>query len=421
MSPQRPSYHRRVRAAILAVGSELLGPDRVDTNSLRLTEALGRHGIELVAKAIVGDDEARIAAAVGRLLDQVELLLVTGGLGPTADDRTRQGVAAAFGRGLRRDDAVVADIRDQFERLGRPMPAVNVRQAEVIEGADLIANPRGTAPGMRLDAEGRTIFLFPGVPRELEGMIEQALEPWLCQHGGGPGLAARTLRIACLPESEIEERLAPLYARFGATGIGLLPSPGDVELRLSAHGADAEDRLAAMAGLARTCLGRAIYSEEAGGSLEGAVGRLLTAAAATLATAESCTGGLLAERLTRVPGSSAYFTGAIVAYDDRIKQTQLGVPAALIQRHGAVSREVAEAMATGARDRLGAHWAAAITGVAGPGGGSAEKPVGTVHMAVAGPADSRRHQHRRFPGGRRSIRRLACQWTLDLLRRELGE
>jgi nicotinamide-nucleotide amidase len=409
-----------MRAAILAVGSELLGVDRVDSNSLRLTETLNRHGIELAGKAVIGDDEERIATAVGRLLADAELLLVTGGLGPTADDRTRQGVAAALGRGLRRDEAVVAEIRDKFARLGRAMPEVNVRQADVIEGAEWLANPRGTAPGMRILAEGRTIFLFPGVPRELEGMIDEGLEPWLAAQGGQPPPATRTLRVACLPESEIEERLAPVYARFGDAGVGLLPAPGDVELRLTARGPGAEAELAAMTELARACLGRAVYSEEVGGSLEAVVGRLLSEAGATLATAESCTGGLVAERLTRVPGSSAYFAGAIVAYDNRAKASLLGVAGDLIERHGAVSREVAEAMALGCQERFGTQWAVAVTGVAGPAGGSAEKPVGTVHHAIVGPAGARRHEQRRFPGDRRMIRRLASQWALDLLRRELS-
>lgn len=409
-----------MRAAILAVGSELLGADRVDTNSLRLTEVLNRYGVELAGKAVIGDDEGRIAVAVGRLLADAELLLVTGGLGPTADDRTRRGVAAALGRGLRRDEAVVADMRAKFARLGRAMPEVNVRQADVIEGAEWLGNPRGTAPGMRILAEGRTIFLFPGVPRELEAMIGEGLEPWLAARGGQPPPATRTLRIACLPESQIEEQLAPLYARFGEAGVGLLPAPGDVELRLTARGPGAEAQVEAMAELARACLGRALYSEEASVTLEVAVGRLLSEAGATLATAESCTGGLLAERLTRVPGSSAYFAGAIVAYDNRVKEGLLGVAGQLIARHGAVSREVAEAMASGCRERFGTQWALAVTGVAGPAGGSAEKPVGTVHHALVGPAGARRHERRWFPGDRRMIRRLASQWALDLLRRELS-
>lgn len=409
-----------MRAAILAVGSELLGTDRVDTNSLRLTEALRRHGVETTVKLIVGDAETAIALAVRRLLEAAELLLVTGGLGPTADDRTRQGVAAALRRGLRRDPAVVEAIREKFARLGRAMPEVNARQADVIEGAHLLANPRGTAPGMRLEAGGRTVFLFPGVPHELEGMIAKELEPWLAERGEAPPPAARVLRASCLAESEIEERLAPVYERFGDLEIGLLPAPGDVELRLEARGPDAEGRLAAAARLARECLGTAVYSEERDATLEVVVGRRLTEIEATLGTAESCTGGLVAERVTRVPGSSAYFAGGIVAYDDRLKRELLGVPETVLRQHGAVSREVAEAMVMGCRDRLRTDWAVALTGIAGPGGGSPGKPVGRVHIAVAGPLGPPCHLERDFPGDRRGVRLLASQWALDLLRSELA-
>ncbi len=409
-----------MRAAILAVGSELLGIERVDTNSLRLTEVLERHGVELVAKLIVGDDEGRLATAVTRLLREVDLLLITGGLGPTADDRTRQGVAAALRRDLRRDDAVVEEIREKFARLGREMPAVNVRQADVIEGAELIRNPRGTAPGLRLVADGRTLFLFPGVPHELEGMVEEALEPWLRELDTQPPPVVLVLRIASLPESEVEELLAPVYDRFGPEGIALLPAPGEIELRLTAVGSDAAGRATEMAELSRACLGQAVYSENRRDTLETVVGRFLIDAGETLATAESCTGGLVAERLTRVPGSSAYFAGAIVAYGNRFKATLLGVPERLIESRGAVSRDVAEAMAVGCRERFATHWALAVTGVAGPSGGSAEKPVGTVHLALVGPAVLR-HQAARFPGDRRTIRRLAAQSALDLLRLGLSE
>ncbi len=408
-----------VRAAILAVGSELLGADRVETNSLRLAAVLADHGVELVGKVAVGDDEARIAAAVRRLLEDADLLLVTGGLGPTADDRTRQGVARALARPLERDEAVARDIRAKFARLGREMPEVNLRQAERIAGAELIANPRGTAPGMRLTADGSTLFLFPGVPAELETMIDDGLAPWLARHAVERRTATQTLRVACVPESEVEERLAPLYARFGPQGITLLPAPGDVSLRVTVQGADRVARLEAMVALARECLGEALYAEREEDTLEVVVGRLLVAARASVATAESCTGGLAAERLTRVPGSSGYFLGAVVAYDNRVKRDLLGVADELLERHGAVSREVAVAMALGCRERFGSDWALAITGIAGPGGGSAEKPVGTVHVALAGPGSEPRHLRCLFPGERQAIRRQAAQWGIDLLRQAL--
>jgi nicotinamide-nucleotide amidase len=407
-----------MRAAILAVGSELLGAERLDTNSLLLTGALQRHGVELVEKRIVGDDEACIEAAVRALHSQVDLLLVTGGLGPTADDRTREGVAAALDRRLVLEPGVVEGIRRRFAAMGREMPAVNSRQADVVAGGVLLENLRGTAPGQYLETDGRALFLFPGVPFELAGLLESALSPWLRDRCSTPPVARRVLRVACLPESEVEERIAPLYERWGRHGVALLPAPGDIELRLTVPGAEAR-RLAEMEALVRECLGKAVYGVDAE-TLEAIVGGLLGERGQTLATAESCTGGLVAERLTRVPGSSAWYVGSIVAYADRVKRDRLDVPAELLRRHGAVSREVALAMARGCRDTLASDWAIAVTGVAGPGGGSEEKPVGTVHIAVSGADGRERAVVRRFPGDRRLVRRLAGQWSLDLLRRELG-
>jgi nicotinamide-nucleotide amidase len=405
-----------MRAAILAVGSELLGTERMDTNSLRLTEALESHGVELVEKRVVGDDEARIAAAVVDLLGRVDLLLLTGGLGPTADDRTREAVAGALGRDLVRHPEIVEAIRERFAEMGRDMPAVNARQADVLAGGRVLANSRGTAPG-QLEESGKALFLFPGVPAELLGLLESELRPWLATRSTTVPVRRRTLRVACLPESEVEERIAPLYERWGRDGIGLLPSPGDIELRLSVPGGEPE-RLEAMEALARGCLGEAVYGDGRA-SLEEEIGRLLSERGLTVGTAESCTGGLLAERITRVAGSSAWFLGSIVAYADGIKQRQLGVPRGLLREHGAVSREIALAMARGCRERLGCDWALSVTGIAGPGGGSEAKPVGTVHMAASGPGGRERALLRRFPGDRRMVRRLSSQWALDLLRREI--
>jgi nicotinamide-nucleotide amidase len=406
-----------MRAAILAVGSELLGTERMDTNSLRLTEALESHGVELVEKRVVGDDDARIAAAVVDLLGRVDLLLLTGGLGPTADDRTREAVAAALGRDLVRDPEIVDAIRRRFAEMEREMPAVNARQGDVLAGARVLANRRGTAPGQLVEESGKTLFLFPGVPAELLGLLESELRPWLAARSTTVPVHRRVLRVACLPESEVEELIAPLYERWGREGIGLLPSPGDIELRLSVPG-DRPERLEAMESLARECLGEAVYGDGRA-SLEEEVGRLLGARGLTVGTAESCTGGLLAERITRVAGSSAWFLGSIVAYADGIKERQLGVPGELLREHGAVSREVALAMARGCRERLGCDWALSVTGIAGPGGGSETKPVGTVHLAASGPEGRERPLLCRFPGGRRMVRRLSSQWALDLLRREI--
>jgi len=410
-------------AAIVAVGSELLGPERLDTNSLKLTRCLERHGVALAEKVVVGDDEEAIAGALRRLAPAVDLVLVGGGLGPTADDCTRAAAARAFGREVAVDESLVEDLRARFAAFGRDMPEVNRRQAEVIAGAAVLPNPYGTAPGMRLEEGGATIFLFPGVPRELEGMIERYLEPWLAARQGDAGNAVerRTFKIAGRAESDVEGRLAPLYERFGRRPIAVLASPGEVRVVLTARGPKSERRqlLEAMSAELRALLGRAIFTDREDGTLEEVVIDLLRAAGRTLVTAESCTGGMVAERLTRVPGASDVFLGGVVSYANRLKRRLLGVDAALLERHGAVSEPVARAMARGARERLGGDFAIAITGIAGPGGGSEEKPVGTVHVVVEGDGDAV-HRRVRLPGDRQRIRRLTTQMALELLRRALA-
>ena len=414
-----------MRAAILAVGSELLGTGRLDTNSLLLTAALERHGVELVAKGVVGDAEEEIAAALAALLARADLLLVTGGLGPTADDVTREAVAALLGRGLRFDDGVFAGIERRFQAIGLRMPAANRKQAEVIEGAELLPNARGTAPGLCLDAGAeKQLYLFPGVPGELEGMIATYLEPWLAARSGGAVRETAVLKIACIPESAVEERIAPAYAEFGRQSITILSKPGEIRLLATAGGPEPERSrlLAAMRDRLAELAGDAVFAHREEDTLESVVGELLRQAAATLAVAESCTGGLLAERLTRVPGSSDYFVGGAVTYADRLKTQLLGVPEALLAEHGAVSEEVARAMAEGVCRALGADYGAAITGVAGPGGGSEAKPAGTVHVAVAGPAAGAHtvgHRRVRFPGDRERVRWQASQLALEMLRRRL--
>jgi nicotinamide-nucleotide amidase len=416
-----------MRAAIAAVGSELLGSDRLDTNSLRLTEALERHGVELRRKVVVGDDREELARVLRTLAAEHELVLVTGGLGPTTDDVTREAVADAMGWTLRLDEGLAAAIEDRFRAFGRRMPAVNRRQAMVPVGgpegsAEVIPNPRGSAPGLRLDAPGgATLFLFPGVPAELEGMIADRLVPWLAERSGGARRERVALKVASLTESDVEERIAPAYDEFGKEAITVLAGSGEVTVRAVAGGPEAErrPRLAAMAERLAGLLGDAVYTDREDEALEAVVGRLLSERRLTLATAESCTGGLVAERLTRVPGSSAYFVGGVVAYSDAVKTAFLGVPAALLAEHGAVSEPVARAMAEGARRALGSDWALAVTGVAGPGGGSDEKPVGTIDLAWAGPGGATDHRRVRFLGARERVRALSAQAVLEGLRRRL--
>lgn len=416
-----------MKAAILAIGSELLGTGRLDTNSLRLTRVLDRHGVELRAKAVLGDSVEDIAAELRRLLGLYEIVLVTGGLGPTADDVTREATAAAFGCGLHRDEEVMTAIESRFRALQRRMPEVNRRQAVIVDGAEVLSNRLGTAPGQKLTSgNGSTLFLFPGVPMELDGMIADYLEPWLAARSGGSGRETATLKVASLPESLVEERIAPAYAEFGRESITILASPGDIRLQATAEGPEAErrQRLEVMTSRLAELAGDAVYAFREEDTLEKVVGELLREAGATLALAESCTGGLVSERLTRVPGSSEYFLGGAVTYTNELKSLLVGVPPELIAAHGAVSEPVARAMAEGVRRALGSDYGIGITGVAGPGGGSEAKPVGTVHLAVAGPASEKgggETDHRRiiFPGDREKIRLHASQFALEMLRRRL--
>jgi len=419
-----------MQAAILAVGSELLGTERLDTNSLKLTRALERHGVELRAKSVIGDSEEEIATALRSCLDRYGLVLVTGGLGPTADDVTREAASAALGRGLHADAEVLAGIERRFREHGLRMPEINRRQALIVDGAEVVSNPRGTAPGQRLtDERGATLFLFPGVPSELVGMIAESLEPWLAERSGGMGRETATLKIACLPESAVEERVSLAYAELGRENVTILASPSDIRLCATAQGTDEErrTRLAAMTARLAELAGDVVYAYREEDTLEAVVGELLRKAGRKLATAESCTGGLVAERITRVPGSSDYFVGGEVTYTNELKARRLGVSADLLAAHGAVSEPVARAMAEGVRRELGSDYGIGVTGVAGPGGGSAEKPVGTVHIALAGPghgADGEagveiEHRRVRFPGDRERVRLHASQLALEMLRRRL--
>lgn len=410
-----------MRAFILAVGSELLGTDRLDTNSLRLTELLERFGLELAGKSVVGDHEDRLVAEIRQRLGQADVLILTGGLGPTEDDRTRSAVARALDRGMREDPELVEWLRGRFRSFGRQMPEVNRRQAQVIDGARVLENPRGTAPGLHVEEDGKHVFLFPGVPREVGGMMRDHLEPWLLARLGEASLERRVIKVAGLGESDVEELLAPVYGRFGADAVAVLASPGEVRIVAQARGSG--DQRAAwldpLVEAVRGAVGRAVFALGAEATLEAVVVEALAERGLTLVTAESCTGGLIAERLTRVAGSSAAFLGGAVTYSNRLKSEMLGVDPQMLEEHGAVSEPVARAMAAGARARLGADLAVAVTGIAGPGGGSDEKPVGTVHLAVAGPSDAIRHRRVTLPGDRKRIRQLTSQLALEMVRRRL--
>jgi nicotinamide-nucleotide amidase len=407
-----------MRSEIIAVGSELLTPYRLDTNSLFLTAELNQLGLRVIHKAVVGDTPEEMRSSFRHALDRADVVVSCGGLGPTDDDRTRETVAELLGRKLQLDEAVLQKIQERFRRFGRAMPEINARQAMVIEGAAVLPNPRGTAPGLWIEAGSNILVLLPGVPYELRALFEAEVRPRLARLGIAERLFARDLRITGLPESDVEQRVSPLYAQYPDTETTILASPTGIQLHpriWSDDAAAAEALLDEMVERMALALGEHLFSTR-GETLEEVVARVLTENRATIAVAESCTGGLLAERLTNVPGSSAYFLGGIVCYSNELKTSFLGVPPELIETKGAVSSEVARALADGIRKRTGATLGVGVTGIAGPAGGTPEKPVGLVHIGIA---DERgpREKSFRYPGDRDRIRQFATQSALDTVRR----
>jgi nicotinamide-nucleotide amidase len=411
-----------MNAEIIAVGSELLTSERVDTNSLHLTGRLNALGVEVVYKCVVGDDRARLSDAVRLAAGRSEILVVTGGLGPTEDDITRDAVAAALGRGMSFRQEIADHIQARFARMGRQMAGINRRQAFVIDGAEALANPNGTAPGQWIELDGRAVMLLPGPPVELEPMFDRECLPRLERMVPPLVLRTRFYRVAGMAESDLDQLISPVYKPYSNPVTTILAAPGDIQIHLRARrptGAEAEALLAELGAGIEDLLGDRIYSRT-GEPLEQVVGDLLRQRRETLAVAESCTGGLVGERLTAVAGSSDYFVGGFLVYTDAMKTALLGVGAQLLAEHSAVSPQAAEAMAAGARERTGATWALSVTGIAGPAGGVEDKPVGTVFAALAGP-DGVCSLRSRFLGNRARVRALAAQTALDLLRRKLHD
>jgi nicotinamide-nucleotide amidase len=410
-----------MNAEIIAVGSELLTPERLDTNSLFLTEQLNGLGVEVVAKMVIGDDVARLADAVRGAASRSELTILTGGLGPTEDDVTREAVAEALGRRLIYHPEISEGIERRFRRMNRKMAEINQRQAYVIEGAEALANGNGTAPGQWIEDSGRVVALLPGPPPELKPMFLCECLPRLERLVPRQAIRTRVYRVAGMPESDLDQLIAPVYKQYSNPVTTILAAPGDIQIHLRARCAEeqeAEALLAEVGPRIEALLGGRIYSRN-GDPLEAVAGERLRARGATLSVAESCTGGLLAERITSIPGSSDYFVGGFLVYSNRMKTELLGVDAALLAAHGAISEPVAEVMALGARRRADSTFGLSITGVAGPAGGTEAAPVGTVVIGLAGPDGCRAHRFR-FLGDRARVRALAAQNALDLLRRELG-
>jgi len=410
-----------MRACIVAVGSEMLTPFRVDTNSLFVTEQLNTIGIDVRLKAVVGDDVDELTSVLRGALEWADVIVLTGGLGPTEDDITRDGVARVLNVGMSENDGVVSRIRERFSRRGIVMPAINRRQGLVPEGATLLDNPNGTAPGLWLEHGRTALVLLPGPPREMKPMFEEVVRDRLAPRSGGRGLFRRVMKITGRTESDVDATAQPIYGRWVSHAVPIattiLAVLGQIELHLTATAADREtaDRAldVAVAEL-RAALGDAVYSVD-GLGLEAVVAGLLVSRKLTIATAESCSGGLLSSRLTDVPGSSAYMQQGVVCYTNESKITWLDVPATLIEEHGAVSEPVARAMASGIRRRTSADVGIGITGIAGPGGGTPDKPVGTVAIAVSA-LDEERVRTFWFFGGRDLVKFQATQAAMNMLR-----
>ena len=409
-----------LNAEIIAIGSEMLTPFRLDTNSLWLTERLNSMGVEVKLKTVVGDDEARLEETVRDAMKRSEIVIATGGLGPTEDDITRKIFARVLKRQLILEDAILEKLRARFARRNMTMPEINARQALVIHGAQVLENNNGTAPGMLITEGKRTIVLLPGPPREMKPIFDALVAPVLKQRAGDMLIMRRTLSIFGLGESAVDELAAPIYTKYQNPSTTILFKDGQIELHLTAQARNENEivkLLDDLAGRLDEVLGEYIFSRN-NETLEEVVGQSLKMRGYTLATAESCTGGLLAGRITDVPGSSEYFLEGVVSYSNEAKIDLLGVPKKLIATHGAVSEQVAGAMAAGIRKRAGSTFGVGVTGVAGPGGGSPEKPVGLVYIALA---DDSQNTTRKFifPGDRQFIRTLSVNAALDMVRRRV--
>ena len=406
-------------AEIIAVGSELLTHDKVDTNSLFITEQLNGLGVEVARKLIVGDHRERLTAAVRDAVEHAEIIVITGGLGPTEDDLTRDAVAAALGRTLIFNDEILTWIEQRFRLFNRKMADVNRRQAYLVEGAEVLPNPRGTAPGQWIDLPGRVVMLLPGPPGELKPLFVNECVPRLQRFLPPQVIRTRLYRVAGMGESDLDALIAPVYTKVANPVTTILAGMGDIQVHLRARAGTAEEAdalLEAVAPEIEALIGDRIYSKN-GDLLEAVVGGLLRDRHATLSVAESITGGMLGQRITSVAGSLDYFVGGFLTYSNRMKTELLGVPAELIERHTAVSEEVACAMAEGARAKTGSDYALATTGEAGP-QSSTGAPAGTVFLGIATPSgvEARRIN---APGERQRVRSLSTQLALDLLRRRL--
>ena len=415
-----------VNVEIVTIGTEILLGQLVDTNSAFVARTLADHGVDVYLKHSVGDNAARLEALLRAALGRADGVVTTGGLGPTVDDLTKEAVASAVGTGLEEHEPSVRAIEARFAALGRPGPISenNRRQAMLPAGSVVLENPHGTAPGfIARRADGKFVACMPGVPREMKPMLSERLVPWLVtQYGLQEAIFTRTLHTVGIPESEVDSRIEPLFRSLENPKIAVLAHEFKVDVKIMAKAADratAEAAIAPVEAELRARIGEGIFGSD-DETLESAIVGRLAARGATIATAESITGGGLADAFVRVPGASAVFRGGIVAYDNALKTGLLGVPEALLREHGAVSEEVARAMAQGARARLGTDLAVATTGIAGPTGATEGKPIGLVWFALAGPDGNVETRRVTLPGSRDDVRRRAVIVGLNLVWRYLA-
>ena len=411
-------------AEIIAAGSEMLTPHRQDTNSLFLTERLNTLGVSVAFKTIVGDNLDHLTAAARTALHRADIVLFSGGLGPTEDDLTREAAAAALGIGLHADADILQLLEARFAARGTPMPHNNLRQANVLVNAEILPNKNGTAPGQYLDLvhehHRRIVILLPGPPSELKPMFDAQVQPRLAATLPPNHIATRQLRMSLLPESQVDARTAPIYKRFPDVETTILAGNAEIQLHFAATKPtqdEAEARIAELSALIEQELLTDIFSTN-GDPLEQVVLNLLAENNQTLATAESCTGGLIAQRITARAGSSSHYLGGAVVYSNALKQKFANVPATTLAQHGAVSRETAQALAEGIRQQTGATLGLSVTGIAGPDGGTPEKPVGLVYIALATPTSTEVKQLN-LTGDRDRIRWWTSQHALELIRRKL--
>jgi nicotinamide-nucleotide amidase len=409
---------------IIAIGSELLTPYRQDTNSLFLTDRLLKLGVNVIFKTIVGDRLSHLTSAIQLALGRTDIVITMGGLGPTEDDLTRQAVSEALGIRLRRNPEIIGALYARFAARRAQMTENNARQADVLDGSQILENPRGTAPGQWVDTvygnHRKLVILLPGPPTELKAMFDAQCMERLRAVVPKRTIATRTLKLAMIGESQADSRIAPIYTKYKDVDTTILAHTGDITLNLSCSKGDqdaAQARVDELAGRIEEELEEFVYSSQ-GESLEQIVLYYLGLRAATLSVAESCTGGQVSERLTSISGSSRCFLGGAVVYSDELKTLFAGVPPSLIEANGAVSREVAASLAEGIRRKASSTYGLGVTGIAGPNGGSEEKPVGLVYVAVT---DGKQTEvvEKRFGGDREHIRSWTSQQALDLVRRRL--